>query len=275
MQPASWRLLKCCSRMRRVYDLRVHTIIPDIVCHLTAMISVGMKSTKVQTLGIPTRMRNISTNDVLCRRLHIIKISWQCGTKIMTMFQRLSCLQCVSYSALASPVCSCVSEALMLATCVLFNSSLSKVCSCVSEALMLAMLVLFCSSLSKVCSCVSELLILAMRILLFSCPLNVSSRDSFAFRGTTSSIGGFSFQSEGMTTLTNRSFRVYHCAALRTYLSQAHTCTSVHVPHYTTNNEVNRTKHSLSLSSPLSSDAIFITCHVQLYVPGAVYRRIL
>ena len=90
-----------------------------------------------------------------------------------------------------------------------------------------------------------------------------------------SSNAGFSFQSEGMTTLTNRSPRVYHCAALRTYLSQAHTCTSVHVPHFTTNNEVNRTKFSLSLSSPLSSDAIFITCHVQLYVPGAVYRRIL
>ena len=48
------------------------------------------------------------------------------------------------------------------------------------------------------------------------------------------SIAGFSFQSEGMTTLTNRSPRVYHCAALRTYLSQAHTCTSVHVPHFPT-----------------------------------------
>ena len=45
---------------------------------------------------------------------------------------------------------------------------------------MLAMRVLFCSSLSKVCSCVSELLMLAMRILLFSCLLNVSSRDSKA-----------------------------------------------------------------------------------------------
>ena len=101
-------------------------------------------------------------------------------------------------------------------------------------------------------------------------------KGSFAFCGTASSIAGFSFQSEGMTTLTNRSC-VYHCAALRTYmyLSQAHTCTSVHVPHFTTNNEVNRTKLSLSLSSPLSSDAIFITCHVQLYVPGAVCRRIL
>ena len=97
----------------------------------------------------------------------------------------------------------------------------------------------------------------------------------FCVSGTSSSIAGFSFQSEGMTTLTNRSPRVYHCAALQTYLSQAHTCTSVHVPHFTTNNEVNRTKLSLSLSSPLSSDAIFITCHVQLYVPGAVYRRIL
>ena len=120
----------------------------------------------------------------------------------------------------------------------------------------------------------SEALMLAMRVLLLSCLLNVSSRD-FAFRGTASSNAGFSFQSEGMTTLTNRSPRVYHCAALRTYLPQAHTCTSVHVPHFTTNNEVNRTKLSLFLSSPLSSDAIFITCHVQLYVPGAVYRRIL
>ena len=90
-----------------------------------------------------------------------------------------------------------------------------------------------------------------------------------------SSIAGFSFQSEGMTTIINRSSRVYHCAALRTYLSQAHTCTSVHAPHFTTNNEVNRTKLSPSLSSLLSSDAIFITGHVQLYVPGAVYRRIL
>ena len=149
----------------------------------------------------------------------------------------------------------------------------------VSEALMLAMCVLFCSSLSKVCSCVSEALMLAMRVLLLSCLLNVSSRGSKALLRFTgllySSNAGFSFQSEGMTTLTNRSPRVYHCAALRTYLSQAHTCTSVHVPHFTTNNEVNRTKLSLSLSSPLSSDAIFITCHVQLYVPGAVYRRIL
>ena len=45
---------------------------------------------------------------------------------------------------------------------------------------MLAMRVLFCSSLSKLCSCVSELLMLAMRIPLFSCLLNVSSRDSKA-----------------------------------------------------------------------------------------------
>ena len=30
-----------------------------------------MKSTKVQTLGIPTRMCDISTDNVLCRRLHI------------------------------------------------------------------------------------------------------------------------------------------------------------------------------------------------------------
>ena len=33
-----------------------------------------MKSTKVQTLGIPTHVRDISTNDVLCRRLHICGI---------------------------------------------------------------------------------------------------------------------------------------------------------------------------------------------------------
>ena len=112
-----------------------------------------------------------------------IKISWQCGTKIMT-------------------------------------------CGNVSEALMLAMRVLFCSSLSKVCSCVSEALMLAMRVLLLSCLLNVSSKDSKAllrFAGLLySSNAGFSFQSEGMTTLTNRSPRVYHCAALRTYLPQAH-----------------------------------------------------
>ena len=76
-----------------------------------------------------------------------------------------------------------------------------------------------------------------------------------------------------MTTLTNRSPRVYHCAALRTYLSQAHTCTSVHVPHFTTNNEENRTKLSLSLSSPLSSDAIFIyyTCRRSIFEESGVY----
>ena len=101
------------------------------------------------------------------------------------------------------------------------------------------------------------------------------TQGSFAFRGTASSNAGFSFQSEGMTILTNRSPRVYHCAALRTYLPQVHTCTSVHFPHFTTKNEVNRTKLSLSVSSPLSSNAIFITCHVQLYVPSAVCRRIL
>ena len=103
---------------------------------------------------------------------------------------------------------------------------------------------------------------------------NYLSESASVVQAASSNVG-FSFQSEGMTTLTNRSPHVYHCAALRTYLSQAHTCTSVHVPHFTTNNEVNRTKLSPSLSSPLSSNTIFITCHVQLYVPGAVYRRIL
>ena len=38
-----------------------------ITCNNTVL----MKSTKVQTLGIPTRVRDISTDDVLCRRLHI------------------------------------------------------------------------------------------------------------------------------------------------------------------------------------------------------------
>ena len=61
-----------------------------------------------------------------------IKISWQCGTKIM--------------------ICGNVSEALMLAMRVLFCSSLSKVCSCVSEALMLAMRVLLLSCLLNVSS---------------------------------------------------------------------------------------------------------------------------
>ena len=84
---------------------------------------------------------------------------------------------------------------------------------------------------------------------------------SFAFRGTASSNAGFSFQSEGMTTLTNLSPRVYHCAALSTYLPQAHTCTSVHVPHYITNNEVTpkefSTKLSLSLLIPCLATQIF------------------
>ena len=103
---------------------------------------------------------------------------------------------------------------------------------------------------------------LAMRVLLLSCLLNVSSRDSKAllrFAGLLAVLNaGFSFQSEGMTTLTNRSPRVYHCAALRTYLPQAHTCTSVHVPHFITNNEVTPKEFSTKLSlspEPVSSDA--------------------
>ena len=112
---------------------------------------------------------------------------------------------------------------------------------------------------------VSEALILAMRVLLLSCLLNVSSRDSKAllrFAGLLySSNAGFSFQSEGMTTLTNRSPYVYHCAALRTYLSQAHTCTSVHVPHFTTNNEVNRTNLSPSFESAYLPRAIIRARH--------------
>ena len=59
-----------------------------------------------------------------------------------------------------------------------------------------------------------------------------------------------------MTTLTNRSPRVYHCAALRTYLSQAHTCTSVHVPHFITNNEVTLKEFSTKLSLSLSEPAV-------------------
>ena len=91
-----------------------------------------MQSTKVQTLGIPTRMRNISTMTSYVEDCTAIKISWQCGTKIMT--------------------CGNVSEALMLAMRVLFCSSLSKVCSCVSEALMFAMRVLLLSCLLNVSS---------------------------------------------------------------------------------------------------------------------------
>ena len=163
-----------------------------------------------------------------------IKISWQCGTKIMTVLVRALAIASLFFRLLCNFTCN------------------------VSEALMLAMRVLFCSSLSKVCSCVSEALMLAMSVLLLSCLLNVSSRDSkvlLRFAGLLySSNAGFSFQSEGMTTLTNRSPRVYHCAAMRTYLPQAHTCTSVHVPHFITNNEVTAkefsTKLSLSLRSP-------------------------
>ena len=49
-----------------------------------------MKSTKVQTLGIPTRMCDISTDDVYVEDCTSIKISWQCGTKIMT------CVSCMN-----------------------------------------------------------------------------------------------------------------------------------------------------------------------------------
>ena len=67
-------------------------------------------------------------------------------SKSVLVFQRLSCLQCVSYSALASPKSVLVFQRL----------------SCLQ------------------CSCVSEALMLAMRVLLLSCLLNVSSRDSKA-----------------------------------------------------------------------------------------------
>ena len=142
----------------------------------------------------------------------------------------------------------------------------------VSEALMLAMRVLFCSSLSKVCSCVSEALVLAMRVLLLSCLLNISSRDSKAllrFALTASNNAGFSFQSEGMTTLTNRSPGVYHCAALRTYLPQAHTCTSVHVPHFT-NNEVTPKEFSMKLSLSLLSPCL--ATQIIHFLPRVIIR---
>ena len=127
------------------------------------------------------------------------------------MFQRLSCLQCVSYSALASPKFVLVFQRL----------------SCLP--------------------CVSHYFLVS------SMYLPETLKGSFAFRGTASSNAGFFFQSEGMTTLTNRSPRVYHCAALRTYLSQAHTCISVHVPHFITNNEVTPKEFSTKLSLSLLS----------------------
>ena len=118
-------------------------------------------------------------------------------------------------AAMALSISTVLVRALAIAS--LFFRLLCNFTCNVSEALMLAMRVLFCSSLSKVCSCVSELLMLAIRILLFYCLLNVSSRDSKALlrfaRLLYSSIAGFSFQIEGMTTLTNRSPRVYHCTA--------------------------------------------------------------
>ena len=105
---------------------------------------------------------------------------------------------------------------------------------------------------------------------------------SFAFRRTASSNAGFSFQSEGMTTLTNRSPRVYHCAALRTYLPQAHTCTSVHVPHFITNNEVTpkemSTKLSLSLLSPCLATQIIhflprVIIRARRSIPSHIIRK--
>ena len=93
---------------------------------------------------------------------------------------------------------------------------------------------------------------------------------------------GFSFQSEGMTTLTNRSPRVYHCAALRAYLPQAHTCTSVHVPHFITNNEVSpkefSTKLSLSLLSPCLATQIIhflprVMIRARRSIPSHIIRK--
>ena len=104
----------------------------------------------------------------------------------------------------------------------------------------------------------------------------------FAFRGTASSNAGFSLQSEGMTTLTNRSPYVYHCAALRTYLPQAHTCTSVHVPHFITNNEVTpkefSTKLSLSLLSPCLATQIIhflprVIIRARRSIPSHIIRK--
>ena len=139
---------------------------------------------------------------------------------------------------------------------------------------------------SCTCSCVSEALMLAMRVLLLSCLLNVSSRDSKAllrFAGLLAVLNaGFSFQSEGMTTLTNRSPRVYHCAALRTYLPQAHTCTSVHVPHFITYNEVTpkefSTKLTLSLLSPCLATQIIhflprVIIRAQRSIPSHIIRK--
>ena len=123
-------------------------------------------STEVQGPSL-TSERNAamapSTGVVLVRLLAIASLFFRFYATLHVMFQRLSCLPCVSYSSLASPVCSCVSESFMLTMRVLF---------------------FFLSP-----QCIFHFV---------------------AFYGTASSNASFSFQSKGMTTLTNRSPRVYH-----------------------------------------------------------------
>ena len=119
-----------------------------------------MKSTKVQTLGIPTHTFPVH---------HAMTT---CTDKLRSQFDfRMECSNGTFYKH--SP-CSA------LAIASLFFRLLNNFTCNVSEALMLAMRVLLCSSLSKVCSCVLEALMLAMRVLLLYCFLNVSSRDSKA-----------------------------------------------------------------------------------------------
>ena len=92
--------------------------------------------------------------------------------------------------------------------CVSYSAlALSKVCSCVFRA-------------SHACH-VCPILFLVLRNVSF-----IDSKALFAFHRTASSNAGFSFQSKGMSTLTK---------PISSRVSLAHTCTSVHVPHFISN----------------------------------------
>ena len=45
---------------------------------------INEKHYKIQNLGVPTRMHDISKDDVYVEDCTSIRISWQCGKKIMT-----------------------------------------------------------------------------------------------------------------------------------------------------------------------------------------------
>ena len=141
------------------------------------------------------------------------------------MFQRLSCLQCVSYSALASPKSVLVFQRLSCLPCVSYYFLVSSMCLRDSKAL-----------------------------LHFAGLLAVMRASLFKVKAWPHS------QTDLLACIT-----VLHCG--HTFLKRTPVYTSVHVPHFITNNEVTpkefSTKLSLSLLSPcLATQIIHFLPHV-------------